>query len=129
MPDANAKSARPVTLEPARARLEAKLVELDSELAQLSLGLAVPTAPVQYGKRAGDHINEVSDRLARARAAEELEKLADQVRAALLRLETGGYGLCERCGRDIPEGRLEALPWAIRCVDCAALSGAVRKAP
>ncbi len=107
--------------ESARLKLQAKLAELTSELADLSLGLAVPTAPVQYGKRAGDHISEVSERLARSRAGEELEKLSDQVRAALGRLDSGGYGRCERCGEAIPEGRLEALPWAIRCVACAAL--------
>ncbi len=123
MPDANPQPANPGTEGEARVRLETKLVELDSELAELSLGLGAPTAPVQYGKRAGDHINEVSDRLARARAAEQLEKLADQVRAALQRLGTGGYGRCERCGRAIPAGRLEALPWAVRCVECAALRG------
>jgi len=116
---ADPQPAVPVDLERARVQLQAKLAELTSELEELGLGLAVPTAPVQYGKRAGDHISEVADRLARARAAQELEKLSDQVRAALARLEGGGYGRCERCGETIPEGRLSALPWAVRCVNCA----------
>lgn len=28
------------------------------------------------------------------------------------------YGRCDECGRDIPRERLEALPYATRCVDC-----------
>jgi DnaK suppressor protein len=41
-----------------------------------------------------------------------------QVDAAIGRLEGGTYGRCVRCGRDIPPGRLEALPWAAHCIDC-----------
>ena len=42
-----------------------------------------------------------------------------EVDAALARLADGTYGLCERCGRPIPEGRLEARPVARTCVPCA----------
>jgi DnaK suppressor protein len=38
---------------------------------------------------------------------------------ALKKMELGTYGTCERCGSPIPIERLEALPWAILCVDCA----------
>ena len=41
-----------------------------------------------------------------------------QVDAALGRLEDGTFGQCVRCGRAIPAGRLEALPWAAHCIDC-----------
>lgn len=40
------------------------------------------------------------------------------VEAALGRLEDGTFGQCVRCGRAIPEARLEALPWAAHCIDC-----------
>jgi RNA polymerase-binding protein DksA len=40
------------------------------------------------------------------------------VDAALARLEAGTFGTCTRCGNPIPPGRLEALPWAPRCIDC-----------
>lgn len=43
----------------------------------------------------------------------------DEVDAALARLDDGSYGVCERCGRAIPEARLEARPTARRCLDCA----------
>jgi DnaK suppressor protein len=46
------------------------------------------------------------------------EHLAE-VRAAIGRLDAGKYGLCERCGLRIPDGRLEARPTARRCVACA----------
>lgn len=39
---------------------------------------------------------------------------------ALARIATGDYGRCLACGRLIPLPRLEALPTAERCVECAA---------
>ncbi|TNM50271.1 TraR/DksA family transcriptional regulator [Nocardioides albidus] len=42
-----------------------------------------------------------------------------EVEAALVRLDTGTYGTCERCGLPIAEGRLEARPAARTCVGCA----------
>lgn len=47
------------------------------------------------------------------------DNLAD-VEAALARLDNGTYGLCERCGDRISEARLEAMPAARRCINCAA---------
>jgi RNA polymerase-binding transcription factor DksA len=42
-----------------------------------------------------------------------------EVDAALARVAAGTYGICERCGKPIPEGRLEARPVARTCVPCA----------
>lgn len=41
-------------------------------------------------------------------------------RAALEKMDAGTYGICEDCGRQIAEARLEARPLSVRCVDCAA---------
>ena len=43
------------------------------------------------------------------------EHLAD-IDAALARVAAGTYGLCEVCGKPIPDGRLEARPTARTCV-------------
>jgi DnaK suppressor protein len=43
------------------------------------------------------------------------------VNRALKKMELGTYGDCERCGNPIAIERLEALPWAILCIDCARL--------
>lgn len=40
------------------------------------------------------------------------------VNRALKKMELGTYGICERCGKPIAVERLEALPWAILCIDC-----------
>jgi DnaK suppressor protein len=44
------------------------------------------------------------------------QALLTEVEAALKRIEDGTYGRCVVCGQPIPEKRLEAIPWAARCV-------------
>lgn len=58
----------------------------------------------------------------RERELSVLEGLDDQLReidAALERVEAGTFGRCERCGREIDDERLEALPMTRRCRDHA----------
>ena len=40
---------------------------------------------------------------------------------ALDRIHQGKYGRCLKCGKEIPEERLEAVPWAAMCVPCASV--------
>lgn len=37
---------------------------------------------------------------------------------AITKMDLGTYGICELCGGPIGLERLEALPWAILCIDC-----------
>ncbi|MQY07822.1 TraR/DksA family transcriptional regulator [Actinomadura macrotermitis] len=46
-----------------------------------------------------------------------------EIDAALQRLRDGTYGGCEGCGKAIPEGRLEILPYVRFCVKCQARAG------
>src|SRR5713226_6799598 len=49
--------------------------------------------------------------------SEALRRVTD----AITRLATGAYGYCAECGGEIPEKRLEALPFAVRCRECEAV--------
>jgi len=42
----------------------------------------------------------------------------DEIDEALDRIDGGGYGTCERCGKEIDPRRLEALPSATLCLAC-----------
>lgn len=41
-----------------------------------------------------------------------------QVDAALRRIETGAFGVCQECEEPISPKRLDAVPWARYCVTC-----------
>ena len=42
-----------------------------------------------------------------------------EIEAALQRMTEGRYGVCEHCGDDMAEERLQVLPWARLCLKCA----------
>lgn len=54
---------------------------------------------------------------------EEAEEELGQVMHALERIEEGEGELCERCGEPIDPRRLEAIPYATLCLDCAEQEG------
>ncbi len=42
-----------------------------------------------------------------------------QIDAAIARLDAGEYGICRDCEQEIDPRRLEALPYALLCTECA----------
>ena len=54
-------------------------------------------------------------------------KTYKDIAEAFRRLESGTYGLCERCGTDIPIARLEAESFARFCVPCLTTIEAVER--
>jgi DnaK suppressor protein len=48
-----------------------------------------------------------------------LQEQLEEVELALRKMDEGRYGICERCGNEITEARLEAIPTARYCIDCA----------
>ncbi|MGZ4114451.1 MAG: TraR/DksA family transcriptional regulator [Actinomycetota bacterium] len=102
-----------------RADLEERRAELESELAALTEAPRDPMGTVSFGKRVGEGTSQAVERLAQTSAAKALwTKLQDVVRA-LEKLDDGTYGTCDGCGGPIEPDRLEAIPWATRCVACA----------
>jgi DnaK suppressor protein len=104
-------------LEAARAALLAERARLREDRDETI------TAPDQmtYGSQAAaasQVFAQQRDLALRDRAEQQLA-LVD---AALERLAAGTFGTCVRCGTPIPAERLEALPWAPRCIDCQRLA-------
>lgn len=49
---------------------------------------------------------------------ENAKKLLQETSLTLQKLEQGTYGLCEQCGKEISQARLEIKPTAINCQHC-----------
>ncbi len=72
-----------------------------------------------------DSAQDVVDKAESSYTKEFLLSLSDAEReqlrlldAALRRLETPAFGLCQMCGKQIGKKRLNALPWTPYCIDC-----------
>ena len=108
-----------------RERLEQERQSLEAELERLradtSRSLEDATDEDSSDTHLGDSATETYDREVELTLEESLEQRLGDVAAAFERLDQGGYGRCERCGRDIAPERLDALPYATKCIDCKRL--------
>ena len=66
----------------------------------------------------GDMATATFDRELDYTLEENAEEILAAIDAALARMEDGTYGICQNCGKPISPERLEAIPWATRCIDC-----------
>lgn len=71
--------------------------------------------PIHLGDLSSDsYEQEVSTQLL-ANEREMVREIAD----ALERIDGGTFGKCETCGEAISAARLQAIPYARHCIDCA----------
>jgi RNA polymerase-binding protein DksA len=71
-----------------------------------------------YDNHLADTATETYDRELDYTLEENSEHVLADIDAALGRIDGGTYGTCTSCGKEIPEERLEARPWATLCIDC-----------
>lgn len=65
----------------------------------------------------GDMSQQMFTREMDATIGEQSEGRLEDVRRALEKIDEGTYGICDDTGEEIPKGRLEAIPEAIRTVE------------
>jgi DnaK suppressor protein len=106
-------------MDTARTSLLEKKAEILGELAGLE-ELPGDRGEISFGKRVGEGTSMAVDRLSQVAVHDQLQLTLADIDRALAKLDEGTYGTCDVCGRPIPEGRLEALPWATQCVQDAA---------
>ena len=102
--------------------LDARKTALEVRLADLQARIAAIGAELE------SHTNPDWDDLAQEREADEVLEASGlsaqaeirQIEAALARIASGDYGFCARCGAAIAPERLDVLPFAPLCRDCAA---------
>jgi DnaK suppressor protein len=69
-----------------------------------------------------------SDRNFMLRIRDRERKLLSKIKSALERIDSGDFGICEMCGDDIGEERLEARPVTTLCISCKKKQEAMEKA-
>ena len=91
------------------ARYHGALERVDAELAEMD--------PEEIERATEQWDAQVTSRL----SDEDARALADIV-AALRRIESGTYGICDECGEWIGDARLTAVPATTTCIECASLA-------
>jgi DnaK suppressor protein len=94
-------------------------IELEQKAEDLRQSLRHPGKTA--AQRAPEKLEETLLAAERESATHDMERtyrLLRQVEVALARFQTGKYGSCLKCQREIPQKRLDAVPWAVYCVEC-----------
>lgn len=105
MADANDTSTTRASLEEEREQLKSQLTDLGA---------------VDYDENFADSGQVAAEQGENRALVSQLEETLEEVERALAKLDEGGYGTCEGCGKEISEARLEAMPATRFCIDCAA---------
>jgi len=110
-----------VDTEHFRALLETERSRLEHARAAVHHGNSQLEETGDLAIGSGDHIaDSASDTYLReldGGLEENAEHLLTEIQTALERIDEGTYGLCVTCGKPIAPERLEAVPYAARCID------------
>ena len=106
------------SIERYRQILEDHLIQVEAERAGRREAATPGGERPGFGKRAGDYVAQVVEDRTNNQLADSLEATATAIRRALALIDAGGFGSCQTCGRPIGEDRLQAVPWALLCMDC-----------
>lgn len=89
---------------------------------QLGVMTAIPAdlGGISFGKRVGEGTSLAVERLSQIAAHDRLQITLAQVIRAQDKIAESTYGTCDHCGKRIAAARLEAMPWAVECVECSA---------
>lgn len=94
-----------------QSRLDELVGEAHSTMSNLSEGEDTYADPT-------DRATAESDLNFLLRIRDRERKLIQKIQEAMQRLEEGTYGICESCGEEIGDKRLEARPVTTQCIDC-----------
>ena len=96
-----------------RAVLAAERERLSNELAAMGVDRA------SYDEGFADSGQVTAERGEVEALSGQLSETLSDIESALAKFDSGTYGECESCHRRIPEARLEAMPAARLCIECA----------
>src|SRR5210317_1096896 len=99
-----------------REQLENKKAELTVRLERITNNLRRGYHPDSKERAKELEDSEVVDAL-----GNEARMEIRNISAALQRIDAGEYGLCTECGTEIDHARIDAHPYAKKCIDCARL--------
>ena len=101
-----------------------KKEELLSELGYLETSLMSSTSKDRsgdlssYSYHMADQGSDTMEREMAFSMASREGRYLHHLNEALERIESGTYGICRSCGKEISKTRLEAVPNATQCIDC-----------
>jgi RNA polymerase-binding transcription factor DksA len=96
--------------------LEEEQAKLRQQLADLGEG---GDSSLAFDQNFADSSQVTAERSEVEALVKSIRESLEEVEGALVKFDTGTYGVCENCGQPIAPARLEAKPAARYCINCA----------
>ena len=90
----------------------------DDLLSRLSHVAESGVTSCDYGRDEVDRAKSAEAQELFSRLSTQDREMLETIERALRRVNEGTFGICVVCQREIGAKRLEAVPWAMRCIDC-----------
>jgi DnaK suppressor protein len=118
-PHRTARAKRPVVdkFKSIRADLQRQRLALLNEAGEALTNRQGPESFPDMSDQASAEVDQNFE----LRLKEREQKLLKKIDEALDRMATNTYGICERCGQEIPLKRLKARPVTTFCIECKTL--------
>jgi RNA polymerase-binding protein DksA len=94
-----------------KKEIVSSLIADKENMQEIAETLENPKDPVDYAS------DDIDRKLIEAIGSTGLKRLKS-IDSAISRIKQGKYGMCIKCGGSIPKSRLEAIPYALMCVQC-----------
>ena len=101
-------------------QLKQIILKTISELQESNTYLEDATQPIEPSIALGrlTRMEAIGEKSVNEAMHREVKLRLDRLSNALDRIEKGTYGICVRCQKEMPYGRLEAVPESLVCVPC-----------
>lgn len=106
------------TLSRLRSALEEQRENLRKEISEHGADPDSDEVQLDIERGFSDSAHSTAERSRLLSVVRALRSNLRDVERALTKIQLGTYGTCESCGRTISVERLEAIPWALLCIDC-----------
>lgn len=100
--------------EQLKSKFTQRIVELQTRISAIHRDFA-GGRDTDWSEQAGERENEEVLNALESEAKVEIQQLSN----AITRMENGSYGICQGCGEDISQQRLQVQPAAEKCIQCA----------
>ncbi len=102
-----------------RDKLQEERERVREQLARLGHGTDGAERDLDFDENFADSGQVTAERGEVEALSGQLTETLTDIEDALAKFDDGTYGECESCHRRIPEARLEAMPAARLCIECA----------
>lgn len=100
-----------------KEKLQARLTHMEADALEIPLQDSISELSM-YDNHPADIGSETFERSKDLALRDETEIQLSKVEDALMNIEKGAYGTCDKCGAEIPVDRLEAMPSTTMCKKC-----------